>query len=486
MRVAIVHYHLAAGGVTRVIENAIASLQSHEIKTLVISGEPYPGERLSNVQVVEGLGYRESVDSETPEILANDLVQAARKGLTGELPDVWHFHNHSLGKNIALPLAINQLLEKGHRVLFQIHDFAEDGRPDNYRILTQNHGDLSTDSDPGFIYPIAPQIHYAALNGRDLKFLKQAGTPENQLHLLQNPISPPRESNNEIRPIQLSNGQRIFLYPTRAIRRKNIGEFIFWSALANENDLFATTLRPQNPRWRSVHDRWVAFSESLKLPVRFGVVENTDYSYDQWIANAHSLVTTSVAEGFGLSFLEPWVLEKQLHGRDLPEITADFVAVGIDLSHLYRQLKIPRDFFDASKLRHKLERALKDYYNFYNRILPSDAIDRAHSAIVAADGIDFGFLDEKLQEEVIKEIIQSTDLRRAIIPHSMDTPEDRNVVMQNKKRVANAFSLDAYGRRLVDIYRKVAESEPDKLQSLNADRLLDCFLDPARFCLLRS
>ena len=486
MRVAIVHYHLAAGGVTRVIENAVTSLQSHELETLVISGEPYTGERLSNVQVVDGLGYRESIEGISPESLAQGLILAARKGLAGELPDVWHFHNHSLGKNIALPLAIKQLLEKGHRLLFQIHDFAEDGRPDNYRILTQSNGDQTPGSEPGIIYPIAPQIHYAALNGRDLNFLNQAGIPKNQSHLLHNPISRPDLSNKEIRPIRMSNNERIFLYPTRAIRRKNIGEFIFWSALANGNDLFATTLKPHNPRWKKIHDRWVVFAESLKLPVRFGVVENTGYSYDQWIANAHSFVTTSVAEGFGLAFLEPWALDKQLRGRNLPEITGDYRDAGIDLSHLYSQLMVPRDLIDADELRNKLEQRLREYYKKYKKNLPSDAIDRAHSAIEADDGIDFGTLDEKIQEMVIKEIGISADLRRAIIPPSLDTPEDRNLINQNKKNVAKVFNLDTYGRKLVDIYHKVAGSDPDELQFLNAERLLDCFLDPSRFCLLRT
>ena len=42
------------------------------------------------------------------------------------------------------------------------------------------------------------------------------------------------------------------------------------------------------------------------------------------MASAHRLVTTSVAEGFGLAFLEPWLFGKGLLGRNLPEITVDF------------------------------------------------------------------------------------------------------------------------------------------------------------------
>ena len=42
------------------------------------------------------------------------------------------------------------------------------------------------------------------------------------------------------------------------------------------------------------------------------------------VAHAKAIVSTSVAEGFGLGFLEPWIFGKGLCGRDIPEITSDF------------------------------------------------------------------------------------------------------------------------------------------------------------------
>ena len=98
-----------------------------------------------------------------PVQLADDLQAAARNAL-GSLPDLWHVHNHSLGKNLALPGALQALGDAGQRLLLQLHDFAEDGRPLNYR-------------------------HYAVLNGRDLKLLGAAGIPPARLHALANPVS---------------------------------------------------------------------------------------------------------------------------------------------------------------------------------------------------------------------------------------------------------------------------------------------------------
>ena len=60
MKVAIVHYHLEPGGVTRVIENTLDSFTQHSnsIQSVVLSGRPYSGNKIKNYQVVDGLDYR--------------------------------------------------------------------------------------------------------------------------------------------------------------------------------------------------------------------------------------------------------------------------------------------------------------------------------------------------------------------------------------------------------------------------------------------
>jgi hypothetical protein len=142
------------------------------------------------------------------------------RGAFGGEPDVWHIHNHSLGKNPALTQEVSNLAMAGQKILLQIHDFAEDGRPDNYR----NLGKLKNR-----LYPIAPHIHYAALNKRDDRFLLAAGIPKSNLHLLPNSVSPlpPTQS---LKP----KAQSLFVYPCRAIRRKNLGELLLWSTLMPE------------------------------------------------------------------------------------------------------------------------------------------------------------------------------------------------------------------------------------------------------------
>lgn len=59
MKIAIVHYHLRRGGVTRVIQTTLDALVHDGVHIAVLSGEPAPqSESLScPVGVVDGLGY---------------------------------------------------------------------------------------------------------------------------------------------------------------------------------------------------------------------------------------------------------------------------------------------------------------------------------------------------------------------------------------------------------------------------------------------
>jgi hypothetical protein len=124
------------------------------------------------------------------------------------------------------------------------------------------------------LYPQGRHIHYALLNDRDLRFLQTAGVQQEQLHYLPNAIETEHLSCDDL-PCEQKISDNLYLYPGRAIRRKNIGEFLLWSALAEKDDLFAITRAPQNPLAKTIYEQWVAFAQSLNLPVMFNFA-------DQW------------------------------------------------------------------------------------------------------------------------------------------------------------------------------------------------------------
>ena len=72
MKIAIVHYHLQPGGVTRVIENTLQAWEENgqTVEAVALSGRPYPGDQLTNTQVVDGLDYATPSEAINPQILA--------------------------------------------------------------------------------------------------------------------------------------------------------------------------------------------------------------------------------------------------------------------------------------------------------------------------------------------------------------------------------------------------------------------------------
>ncbi len=489
MRIAILHYHLKPGGVTRVIENAVAALSRRGHEVLVISGEPYAGSALPDTAVVEGLGYRDTMDPGDGERLAESIQTTARSHFGGD-PDLWHIHNHSLGKNLCFPEAVRALLKADGRVLLQIHDFAEDGRPDQYERQKQALAESGAAVDR-LLYPAGPQVHYAALNGRDLAFLRESGVGDDQLHSLPNPISIPADVAAAPPSGLFPQAKRFYLYPTRAIRRKNLGELLALSLVAPAQTVFATTLSPQNPQWRRIYEGWMGFAKRHRLAIRFGVGDDPDLasvSFSSWIARSDGLVTTSVAEGFGLAFLEPWLFGKPLHGRDLPAITGDFRAQGIRLDGLYDRLSIPLDWVSEGALRDRLAHALERSYAAYGRAVPADACERALASMVRDGGVDFGRLDEMLQERALEHWISRPNAApydAIALPWDED-PGMCAAIDSNRERIATVYSLERYGDTLERIYTALAKCEPSELEALDADRLLDGFLRPETFNLLRA
>ena len=457
------------------VERAVEAL-GNNARCLFFTGEEARGETplQKKIRVVPNLGY-----STEKKFQGLELLRRARGAFGGE-PDVWHIHNHCLGKNPALTQEVTTLAMAGQKILLQIHDFAEDGRPDNYANLrlpseaSAKEGQLKSR-----LYPIAPHIHYAALNNRDFGFLKAAGIPEECLHLLPNSVSQLPQA--EDRGQKAEDSTPLFVYPCRAIRRKNIGELLLWSAAMPEAK-FAVTLAPKNPEVKPVYDAWVAFAEELGLNVEFDAGASTPFH--EMIAKADALITTSIAEGFGLAFLEPWLAGKPLVGRNLPEITSDFEGHGLDLSTLYNRLGVPltsnvwnigAEFFQT------LEKKMRASFEAYGREWCSEVFEEAQAKLVQDGSVDFGILDEELQRTIIRAVKEDP----SIFGDSLG--DASSVAVENNRAVVQtAYCPKAYGEHLFSIYQKLNDAKPGTVGYADGNVLLDAFLAPERFNLLRT
>lgn len=510
MKLAIGHYHLNRGGVTRVIENQLLALdravderQRHE--AIILYGgrcQDWPADlpdRLQRIRLrlhpVPELDYDEQ--RQTSGTLGQRLVETLEQLNFTPAETVVHIHNHSIGKNAALPQAVWDLAERGYGLLLQIHDFAEDQRPGNFRLLADAAGEQADWHRR--LYPQAPSVHFAVLNGRDLGILQSAGVAAEQLHFLPNPVllsatAPDRDS-TRIKLGQLFSvptDARFIVYPVRGIRRKNLGESLLHSLLAPEGTFFGMTLPPLSPAERAHYEQWKTVALRLKLPFRFEVGGTGGLSFGESLAACDAVLTTSIAEGFGMVYLETWLADRPLLGRDLPEITQDFAAVGLNLAGLSHRLGIPADWFDLDRLRQTFLDAFRVALAAYIRQEPPD-LSRQVDEKLRGETIDFGDLDEPFQIEVLDRVEREASARRElqaanpwIAPMTGDGNEE--LLRANAGVVHREFSLEPSGARLAAVYQSVLESpRGHEIRPLaRPGAILDHFLDVARFRLLRN
>lgn len=479
--IAITHYHLRRGGVTRVIQNMVAALRDQPFELVVVSGEPPPeGESFDvPVVVVPGLGYDpDGASGEAPQELG-ERIQAAVRRAMGRVPDIWHIHNHHLGKNAAWTACVQTWSKAGQALCLHIHDFPEDGRPANYRYLQDR---LASSAGPAPLYPAGARTHYVVLNGRDERILHTAGAATTHLQLLPNAVW------TETVPAGSATAEAAdwVLYPTRAIRRKNVGEFLLWSMLDKSGRPYGVTLAPENPVERKGYDRWCTRAAHWDLPVTFEL--GARKSFAQCLEQAALLATTSVAEGFGLAFLEPWLANRPVVGRDLPEITAEFKAAGLDMSACYRACAVPQDWIAGDALRARLVARLTASRATYGLPTTNNDVEAAWSALwVDTDRVDFGRLDEEEQVRILQTLHSSTAAQQAVQPTALDAGNGvgRERVAANQKVVRSHYGLQAYGRQLATLYTHIGITNAIPT-AIDPAAVITAFLDPHRFQLLRT
>lgn len=485
MRIAIVHYHLRPGGVTRVIETAARALAAAGLAPVVLVGEEPPPGAGPPVRVVAGLGYRREAGALSAAELAGALRDAAVAAL-GAPPDIWHFHNHALGKNVLLADVVALLAEAGERLVLQLHDLAEDGRPANYALIANSR----------CLYPVGPGIRYAFVNSRDLARFRQCGLPAENATFLPNAVTASRSEPTG------TTGPPLVLYPVRGIRRKNLGEMVLLAALAPAGVRFAVTGAPTEPQWRGIHEAWRDFAWEHGLPVEFAVVDRlapvagAATSFAAWLEQATHLLTTSVAEGFGFAFLDAVALDKPLLGRNLPHLTADHAAQGLRYGSLYDRVLVPAEVISLAALEAALRESLTATYRGYGREVSAAEVARARAAIVGDGWVDFGNLPETLQRVIVIKLLadpSAFDLWLDLAGERVVAAAwlaDRLAPFQSagggEPAALEPWSVANHHARLLTLYDTLSRQPAAPVRCLDPSRLLDLCLTPETFHFLRG
>ena len=462
MKIAVLHYHLKPGGVTTVISRQVAALKN-DLDFLVISGQVPEGSMAVKTEVVPDIGY-DSPDAPActdPAAGADRILAAIRRHWPGGC-DLIHIHNPLLAKNHHFLKILSTLEARGAKLLLHVHDFAEDGRP----------GAWFAD-DP---YP--KKSHFCVINSRDKSILIQAGADAAGVHLTPNMVTP--------LPAAPASAfvENTALYPVRALRRKNIGEALLLSLFFPGREAVAITLAPNSPSDIAPYNRWKTFVHDNGLNARFEASAGRDFA--ALVAASAFIITTSITEGFGFSFLEPWTAGKTLWGRKLPDICADFEGAGLDLGHLYEAVNIPVDWIGKAVLAEKIKQAVEKSCQAFG-LDPGPRANR-FTALADASFIDFGRLDEAMQQQVLARLMVSKQAHEAVDAlnpwlNSMGTRLDESHIEQNRNAVQAGFNSAVCAGRLLSAYRAATGGEV--VHNIDKTALLDRFFCPETFSLLK-
>ena len=294
-----------------------------------------------------------------------------------------------------------------------------------------------------------------------------------------------------VEPFTLNNGieytDNTVLYPIRAIRRKNIGEAILLSLFFKHNERLSITLPPNSPADLKSYTDWIDFVKNKNLNVEFESGLNNDFS--RLVLSSRFLITTSISEGFGFSFIEPWCAKKFIWGRKLPDICRDFENNGIRLGHLYSKLLVPVEWIGKNNFYQRWKGCIFKICRQFDYEIDKKSLDKIFPQVIENESIDFGMLDEPFQKQIIYHITSNRNKKKELIslnPYLATVgyvPDKQRLIDNNIKAVFSNYNIDTYREKLIEIYKKVSNNPVS--HSIDKKILLSQFIDPHQFSLLK-
>uniref|UniRef100_UPI003216FF80 hypothetical protein n=1 Tax=uncultured Draconibacterium sp. TaxID=1573823 RepID=UPI003216FF80 len=426
MQILIAHSHLNPGGVTRIIESQIESLPNKKIK--VLAGDCDDPESFTSkgaeLHIIEELNYlerRKYTDREAMEML-HKVHNELREYITQDC--VLHFHNLNLGKNPIVTYAVYLLAKEGLPVFNHTHDFSED-RPTNHQFLKEILSDIFSQDINEVLYPTLTNYHFGVLNSFDNERLISYGVNSERIEWLPNPVSTKFTDNNIDKEIakaevcaslNLNPEKLLVTYPVRVVQRKNIGEFILLSKLFAHKANFVVTQPPQNPIEILMYEQWLGFCEKEGFTVTFEAGTKVDFK--KLLSGSDFCITTSYKEGFGMVYLEPWLMNTPVVGRNIDFITKDFKEDGFELPSLYYKINIPGLKIDFKDLNMKMQ-------------------------MEVISGLNSGKVDK---QKILEQNPILNTLFRKVADHVID---------KNKSIIKTNYSVDGYGIKLQKRYKQL-------------------------------
>ena len=423
----IIHYHFKKGGVTDVISRALkaiavsAQIDNTHYKITLASGEkenalsyPYKDRDISRVSI-------NSIEIPTLQYYSQSKV--FDDSHVSQLQDffdeytashrIWWVHNHHLGKNPYFTKLLMQHLDNTQQpCILHMHDFPESARFANLALL-QNVLPLSA------CYSAMPHTQYAVINSIDKMHLKNGGL---QAHYIPNIIpavtpvttSHAHEVLYELAPHHAAPPQEatLFTYPVRCIRRKNVLE---GALIAKAYAHYINHACNFNITLAGLSEQEKQYSETVKSLFEDGTIcgffnlgahaDNT-LALSDMCGASDVVISSSVQEGFGFSYIGAAMWGCPLLARDIPVTQDSKKALHAWRTHWYSSVDIPwailsnteKQELDAAYMQKIC--ALQDMGVYTHTNISQ--LQAELKALMQAPTIDFSFLSVNIQVNLLK------------------------------------------------------------------------------------
>ena len=499
----IIHYHFHTGGVTNVIIKIIQTLLeskkfSYIKKIILFTGSKKNIIAIRNIlnttkveiRYKKFLGYLEWLQKDTKDNNTKtnkSFVFKNKKKILTQLLNfftsyndektLWWIHNYHLGKNNLFTFALLQFIKKYNPyTLLHIHDFPEQTRFKALEKLISLPGEDK-------LYDFNSQTIVAVINEYDKKILKKASL---ETHLLPNIVTHKISQKNKIHKLtsspnslkkyiaqkqnfdaQYINGNYLlFTYPVRCIRRKNILEAMLITKMIETRFavpcVFNITLpgeSEQEKRYSEIVEKLI-YTKKVTGIFSLGKQKDCPFSFQEICNYSDAIISSSVLEGFGFSYLDSVLYNSPLIARSIAQSKKIEDLFSLYWPSIwYKNINIPYHIIQSlpSIISYNLLYfAYKTKIEKLPEIVDNDYKENLISSIkyiLKQPTIDFSFLIVTIQEYLL---------------NKFDTFKKDIVYANTKllKKIYNILLLFTHSRKVIEKYRHI-EMLPEYISDNN-------------------
>jgi glycosyltransferase involved in cell wall biosynthesis len=499
LKLIIVHYHLRAGGVRRVIELATPHLCRAAIVNSVVLA---CGEALDNAWndafasaaapasvefVIEpAFKYVSELRLSPPRLRTRITATINRllDGSTGQSGIVWA-HNLGIARNLLLSRALATACEEhGIPLIAHHHDWWFDNRWLRWPEMRRS-GLSSLTAAARTIFPPTKTIHHAAINRADANILqrhfnKRAHWLPNLAERSKSPGAKRiREARRWLQERIGGEAAPIWILPCRLLRRKNIAEALLLARWLRPEAWVVTTGGISSKEEQYYAEKLAAAARQHKWPLRLSVLAGDDVhkpSVAELMAASECVMLTSLQEGFGLPYLEAAAANRPLIARALPNVAPDLAQFGFRFPQQYQDVHVHTELFDWSAERVRQEK----WFRHWKSQLPFAVRYKAKAPIIFAarskpSTVPFSRLTLDAQIEVLAHSSArswelSAPLNRSLFIWRKRAAAGRLGITRWPHKADDWLSGQSYAERFLRIQQERPLSSPSVQNALDAQR----------------